>query len=315
MNSMFISVELRNIYNDCKYPRMKSKITIVIPAYNREKLIARTLDSLLAQSFEDWECIVVDDHSTDSTWSVLEKYTSKYPKIRIFKNERTKGACGARNTGLSHAKSDLIQFFDSDDEMHPDLLSELYSHFSADVDVLTCWTNVVDVNSGERIKTFENITEGYIHDSLMRETTYVDTNCALMRKQIVECVGGWSEDCPSYQEWDFHLKLSTRARYKTHRKHLINYYVGGSDTISKSLPRYVSGRLYVLDKFKLDFLTRHPVAYMKKMVIIYDMIMNGKDDNERKKAMNIFVSNTSPFMRLLVKCLFTPYKFMVYGRK
>lgn len=294
---------------------MKSKIAIIIPTYNREKVIARTLDSVLAQKFEDWECFVVDDHSTDSTWSVLEEYASKYPKIHIYKNERAKGACGARNTGIYKSESDLVQFFDSDDEMYPDLLSDLYNQLSEDVDVVTCWTNVVDVNTKEILKTFENITEGNIHSQLMTEKTYVDTNCALIRRKVIENIGGWSEDCPSYQEWDFHLRLSKVARYKTHRRHLINYNVGGADTISKSLSRYVSGRLYILNKNKSEFVSKHLVSYLKKLLTVYYMIKISDNSSERSKLLNMFTEKTDLLSRLIVKCMYVPYCVLNYGRK
>lgn len=294
---------------------MKSKIAIIIPAYNREKVIARTLDSVLAQKFEDWECFVVDDHSTDSTWSVLEEYASKYPKIHILKNERAKGACGARNTGISKSESELIQFFDSDDEMYPDLLLDLYNQLSEDVDVVTCWTNVVDVDSKEILKTFENITEGNIHGQLMTEKTYVDTNCALIRRKVVESIGGWSEDCPSYQEWDFHLRLSKVARYKTHRRHLINYNVGGTDTISKSLPKYVAGRLYILNKYKSEFVSKHLVSYLKKLLTVYYMIKISDNSTEKSKLLNMFTEKTDILSRLIVKCMYVPFCVLNYGRK
>lgn len=294
---------------------MISKIAIIIPAYNREKVIARTLDSVLAQKFEDWECFVVDDHSTDSTWSVLEEYASKYPKIHILKNERAKGACGARNTGIYKSESELIQFFDSDDEMYPDLLLDLYNQLSEYVDVVTCWTNVVDVNSKEILKTFENITEGNIHGQLMTEKTYVDTNCALIRRKVVESIGGWSEDCPSYQEWDFHLRLSKVARYKTHRRHLINYNVGGTDTISKSLPKYVAGRLYILNKYKSEFVSKHLVSYLKKLLTVYYMIKISDNSTEKSKLLNMFTEKTDLLSRSVVKCMYVPYRVLKYGRK
>lgn len=294
---------------------MIPKISIIIPSYNREKVIVRTLDSILAQTFEDWECLIVDDHSTDSTWAVLEEYASKSPKIRIFKNERTKGACGARNTGLWKAESDLVQFFDSDDEMYPELLSDLYNQLSEDVDVVTCWTNVVDVNTDKIVKTFENITEGNIHSDLMTEKTYVDTNCALIRKSVVDRIGGWSEDCPSYQEWDFHLRLSKVAMYKTHKKHLINYNVGGADTISKSLPKYVAGRLYILGKYKKEFLHRHLISYLKKMLTIYYIILNSKDSDEKKRLVKVFDDKTDFLTRFTVKCLYSPYNLLKHGCK
>ena len=259
---------------------MKPKISIIIPAYNREKVISKTLEAILSQTFEDWECLVVDDHSKDATRESIMQFVAKDSRFVFLENERTKGACGARNTGLQHAKSDFVLFFDSDDRMHEDLLASLYGHFTDDVDVVTCWTSVVDVDLGKQVDTFSFISEGNIHDALLSEKTYVDTNCALIRRHVCEQIDGWSEDCPSFQEWDFHIRLSKVARYTTLKKILIDYYVGGSDTISKGCYRTVLGKLYILKKFKNEFLYAHPMAYFRNAMMSYCLILDHQKVNK-----------------------------------
>lgn len=94
-------------------------ISIIIPAYNRADLIAETLDSIAAQTFRDWECIITDDGSTDDTFEILEQYALKDSRFRIFKRpqQRLKGANACRNNGLDNARGKYIIFFDSDDLM------------------------------------------------------------------------------------------------------------------------------------------------------------------------------------------------------
>ena len=86
------------------------KISIVIPTYNREKLIGRTLDCIVAQTFSDWECFVVDDFSTDNTKNLIDSYVQKDCRFHYMLNERKKGAQGARNTGLYHSRADWVWF-------------------------------------------------------------------------------------------------------------------------------------------------------------------------------------------------------------
>lgn len=91
-------------------------ISIIIPVYNREKLVLETLESVLAQTYVNWECIVVDDGSTDNTWKVLEQYAHNNSKIKIFKrNREPKGANTCRNIGASLASGNFFLFLDSDD--------------------------------------------------------------------------------------------------------------------------------------------------------------------------------------------------------
>ncbi|ADY52872.1 glycosyl transferase family 2 [Pseudopedobacter saltans DSM 12145] len=93
----------------------KLQVSIIIPCYNSEKYVTETLDSVIEQTYEIWECIIVDDHSTDNTWRILEDYQYKYPdKIFLYKNPR-KGACAARNIGMEKSKGEYLKFLDSDD--------------------------------------------------------------------------------------------------------------------------------------------------------------------------------------------------------
>lgn len=92
--------------------------SIVIPTFNRYEELKRSIGSVIAQSFEDWELIVVDDGSTDQTSTLLADYTSQDKRIKYFQRSksRVKGASTCRNTGIENAKGDYIAFLDSDDE-------------------------------------------------------------------------------------------------------------------------------------------------------------------------------------------------------
>lgn len=93
------------------------QISVIIPVYNREKLVAASVESVVNQTYLDWELIVVDDFSTDKTDIVLNELILKYARKKIYyiKNENKKGVSGARNTGMSHAKGKYIALLDSDD--------------------------------------------------------------------------------------------------------------------------------------------------------------------------------------------------------
>lgn len=101
---------------------MKNKVSIIIPAFNRAGLIGETLGSILAQSYFNWECLVVDDGSTDDTIMVVKQYQSKDSRIHLFNRplNRIKGANACRNIGLEKAVGEYIIFFDSDDLMTHD---------------------------------------------------------------------------------------------------------------------------------------------------------------------------------------------------
>ena len=100
------------------------KVSIIMATCNRAHLIEETLDSILNQSFRNWECIIIDDGESDSTQEVLYPYLEKDSRIKYFKrdNSHQKGLPGCRNMGLELANGEYIIFFDDDDIVHPDNL-------------------------------------------------------------------------------------------------------------------------------------------------------------------------------------------------
>ena len=100
-------------------------ISIIIPTFNRAHLIGETLDSVLAQTYTNWECIVVDDGSTDSTATLLANYIEKDSRFQYYNRPNTHlpGGNGARNYGFKKSKGEYVQWFDSDDIMKPEKLA------------------------------------------------------------------------------------------------------------------------------------------------------------------------------------------------
>lgn len=99
-------------------------ITIITPAYNAENYLCETIESVLKQSYEDWELIIVDDCSTDYTNVIAKGYADKDPRIRVIKAPKNGGVAAARNIGLENATGEYIAFVDSDDLWKPDKLEK-----------------------------------------------------------------------------------------------------------------------------------------------------------------------------------------------
>src|SRR5690606_3082381 len=113
--------------------RAMPKASIVIPAYNAGAYITRTLDSILSQSLEDFECLVIDDGSTDNTAELVNSYQDQ--RIRLFRQANSGGPAAPRNVGLENARADYIFIFDSDDIMLPDKLKITVAALDAHLDV------------------------------------------------------------------------------------------------------------------------------------------------------------------------------------
>ena len=124
------------------------KISIIIPCYNSEKYLAACMDSVLAQTFEDFEAILIDDGSKDDTLRVAHSYAQKDARVRVYAKENG-GVSAARNLGLDHARGEWITFVDSDDLLPEDALESLLSGASDAVDMVVCAHETFD-ETGKR---------------------------------------------------------------------------------------------------------------------------------------------------------------------
>lgn len=101
---------------------MNSKVSIVTPTYNSEQFIAETINSIIDQTYTNWELILVDDCSTDTTLKIIQPFLEQNPNIRVLKNATNQGAAISRNKGIKNATGDYIAFLDADDLWLPEKL-------------------------------------------------------------------------------------------------------------------------------------------------------------------------------------------------
>ena len=101
-------------------------VSVVMPAYNSEDYIVRSIDTALAQSLSDMELIIVDDGSTDRTPGIVDWYADRYSNVKVI-HQKNGGVAAARNTGIEYAKGEYIGFMDNDDMIRPEMMSRLYS--------------------------------------------------------------------------------------------------------------------------------------------------------------------------------------------
>lgn len=130
-------------------------ITIIIPVYNSEDYLTVCLESVIRQTYKDFECIIVDDGSKDNSLSIAKDYENRDVRFRVYHKENG-GVSSARNYGIERAKGDYIYFVDSDDELYEDALSVLVFHISEDVDLVFGGYTRYD-NSGRMIDPVKKV--------------------------------------------------------------------------------------------------------------------------------------------------------------
>lgn len=223
-------------------------VSIVIPTFNRARLLRRAIQSVLNQTYSNFEIIVVDDCSSDNTEDAVRSIRDE--RILYIRHEKNKGAFEARNTGIKAAKGKYIAFQDSDDVWLPEKLDKQMKVFdSASRDIGVVYTSFWLIhNSSRTMHPPSDIrqTEGNIHEALL-EANFVGTPTAVVRKECFE-EAGLFENLPRLQEWSLWLKISKRYCFKHINEPLVNAYQQ-PDSISRNTDAYVLARKRILEKY------------------------------------------------------------------
>ena len=246
-------------------------ISIVIPTYNRAKLIHRALDSVFAQTYGDWECIVVDDFSQDETKAVVEQYIAQDKRFRYVLNERKKGACGARNTGILHAKGDYISFLDSDDSFVPETLHCQHDEFVKKPSIGMLYSR--SLMYAEGIGTFpfggDFGLQGLIYKEVLQQGYLAQTSVVSARREYLLEVEMFDENLPASQDDDLCFKLAKAYEVGYIDKNLAIMYVDANNRIT-NIERPAMGWWMLWNKYEDDVLTlcgKETIAYHYKKCI------------------------------------------------
>lgn len=204
-------------------------ISIIIPTYNKSELISETLDSLLNQTYENWEALIVDDHSTDNTQEIVAHYLKKDVRFQyhLRPKERPKNANSCRNYGFEISKGDYIIFLDSDDLLIPDCLNSRINSFDTDTDFVVADTGFYKNQKFYPKKTNKDPnlskSENYLKMFLGYKLPWTIMS-PMWKREIVEN-HRFDENLFRMQDIDFHIRILLDKEWNIKRIHQIdNYY-------------------------------------------------------------------------------------------
>ena len=185
------------------------RVSVILPAYNRADLVGRAIDSVLAQTWQDLELIVVDDCSTDDTRAALERYRDT-PRVRLVFSDTNRGGSGARNLGIAHATGALIAFQDSDDIWLPHKLAAQVAALDSNPRAGLCYCGALHSAGNKSFYIPEPVfdrLEGDMSDEIMRRNT-TSTQTLLIRRAVLDQAGHFTEDLKRYQDWDLMIRVA-----------------------------------------------------------------------------------------------------------
>jgi glycosyltransferase involved in cell wall biosynthesis len=188
---------------------MNPLVSIIIPTHNRAHLIGETLDSILAQTYQNWECIIVDDGSTDNTASVLKSYNNKDVRFQYHKRplNRRKGPNSCRNYGFENSKGYYINWFDSDDLYFSYALESFIKHFDEKTDVVIAKIEKVDSKTKIKIKENNILSENQIEDYFVGLVTFYVCGPLWKRTFLNRQKELFDERIINLDDWDFNLRM------------------------------------------------------------------------------------------------------------
>ncbi|OGM08897.1 hypothetical protein A2159_02760, partial [Candidatus Woesebacteria bacterium RBG_13_34_9] len=228
-------------------------ISVIIPTYNRALTIKRAIDSVLNQTYQDFEIIVIDDRSTDNTEEVVKIFNDE--KLKYIRHEKNKGGSAARNTGIKVAKGEYIAFLDSDDEWHPEKLQKqlnLFNNLDKEFGVIYCGFQGVN-EFGKVFKYVIPKHRGYITLKLIEGNCVGTLSIILAKLSYINSINGFDEDLDSCQDWDLYIRLSKICKFDFVPEVLVNYtYSKKLECIGNKKEAVKSGHDLILIKHEIN---------------------------------------------------------------
>ena len=223
-------------------------VSVIIPTYNRAHMIARCLESALAQTFKDYEIIVVDDGSTDTTRDFLLKAYGK--RIRYLTHPTNEGLSAARNTGIEHAQGTYIAVLDDDDVWLPDKLALQVELMQANPDVVLAYCGTLKVDcQGELLEEVKPEMRGQIFaEMLNRNCLKGPASVAIFAREVLGASGVFDTSLSSCADWDLWIRIARCGTVDFVDRPLVQYVMHQSN-MSSNITGMAHDTFSILNKY------------------------------------------------------------------
>jgi glycosyltransferase involved in cell wall biosynthesis len=288
--------------------------SIVVPYYNREAFLERTLSSLHNQNYRPLEIILVDNQSSDASLSICQKFKLENESddfiIELLSSPQ-KGAARARNIGLERAKGDYVYFFDSDDSISADFLTDVFQIIKEDpsIDIVACRTKMVFPNGKTKIRRC-SFSES-IEDQIL--TGMLSTQSMFFKKDFVKGIGGWNEDLSKWDDWELGVRVlnSHSKLYWIKGKAYHSIYQHADSLTGNSFSERIDDILFAIDTVEKIVCESKSLknALMARKVILAGYLWKEKNN---ETALSIYNKVLSQNLKFTNKFLF--YLLFQYTR-
>lgn len=213
----------------------KDLVSVIIPTYNRSKMLIKAITSVQKQTYKNIEIIVVDDGSTDDTKRVVKKINDK--RVKYF-YKRNGGPSASRNLGLKHSKGEFITFLDDDDEYIPGKIEKQVSFLQKNPQLGFCYSNMIVVYKNQRsLLLNETKKNTYINLLLDGTGSFVTTQTIFIRRKVYTKVGFFDWKVEPAEDYDYSLRCAKMFNFGYINKPLTLYYLHDRNITGN--PKYI----------------------------------------------------------------------------
>jgi glycosyltransferase involved in cell wall biosynthesis len=229
------------------------KVSVVIPTYNRPDSLHKAIRSVLQQSFQDFEIIVVDDASTMENQPVIQELSD--PRIRYIRHSTNRREAGSRNTGIRNARGEYIAFLDDDDEWLPEKLQKQVAILDTnppEVGVVYTGRFAIDRKSRKLIDRRIPVIRGDVLQDLFKHNFTTGGSSILARKACFDEVGLFDESLPNAVDHDMWIRIAKKYRFECVPEALVRYYVH-PNRLNSNLEIIIQGWEVKLERYRRYF--------------------------------------------------------------
>jgi glycosyltransferase involved in cell wall biosynthesis len=227
---------------------MNPTVSVVVATYNYARFLIDALESILRQTFSDYEVLVIDDGSSDDTAAVVQPFLAD-PRVHYYRT-RHLGQSGAKNTGIRLARAPLLAFLDADDLWLPDKLARQVALVGAEPELAVVHTRRLLIDEKGRELEYEQpeMPRGLVLPELFRDN-FVCFSSVLARREVVEAAGGFDERLPLAIDYDLWLRIARQHCFDHIDEPLVCYRTGHAN-----LSRRIEERLAAVYRIRRRFL-------------------------------------------------------------
>ena len=284
-------------------PDSSPHISVVLPAYNAEKYLDQAVGSILAQTFTDFELIIVDDGSIDKTLAIAHNLANDLadPRIRVIANKENCGIPKTRNIGWKAATGEFIAHQDADDYSHPTRLEKQIAYLLKNPKVGILGTNRQTINRKGKIRDHKPMPEQAVFDDLLHRNLVVHGS-ALIRRSVLEQAGGYDEWFLICEDYDLWLRIADKIAWVRNLPDALYVHREHDDSMTAKDPRPTElYRMAALNNIKGNLTEKMREEVMTNGIESYEAHLSAAEQLELTKFLASAYKKTKNYGKALAE--------------